>query len=166
MTVDPIRWVAGKPLRITAVFLDASGAPLTGLSPTAVVQRSSDNYYLKANGTWQAAAPTGADIPALVERNSTKFPGRYYLLWTPTAKVWGVWYDVLLDGGATADNRYWDLAFVTEPPESDLSFVKYLTGSAHPGRLEIRDPVDDATELAVMDLSEDTALHTLERGSA
>lgn len=150
MNVDPIRCVAGTKVRLVAVFLDAAEDPVTGLSPTVQLKRSSDDKYLKPDDTWQTGVPS--PLPTMTELDATNYAGRYYFEFTPPAKVFGIWYDALIDGGSTADNRYWDLVIVSAPPAGDLLWQKKIGGD-DAGELTILD-TDGATELAVLEPSQ------------
>ncbi|MBN2560667.1 MAG: hypothetical protein JXQ75_07030 [Phycisphaerae bacterium] len=98
---DCIRVKKGTTERLTATFVDATGDLKDGLTVTVRVIRSTDDKYLKNDGTWTAAPSTEYSA---AELDGTNMPGVYYFdLSLPDAIDQ---YLVRFDGSADAANRY------------------------------------------------------------
>lgn len=99
--LDCIRVKKGTARRLAAVFVDAAGAPKTGLTPTVRVVRVSDGKYLADDATW-TATPAAEYLAA--EWSAAYNPGAYYFDFTLPDALDS--YLVRFDGGAAAANRY------------------------------------------------------------
>lgn len=91
----------GTTERIEAIYVDAAGSLLTGLTATVRIQRSSDGKFLKNDGTW-TATPSSEYVAG--ESDPTNRPGEYaFDFQLPDALDT---YSVRFDGGSAAANRY------------------------------------------------------------
>ncbi len=98
---DSIRVRRNSTQRLVAVFIDAAGAPKTGLTVGVRVVRSSDGWYLKNDGTW-AESPAGE--PSAAEWDAENLPGVY--CWDFALPDALTAYLVRFDGSSAAINRY------------------------------------------------------------
>lgn len=87
--------------RIVAFFVNASGAGLTGLSPTLRIRRDSDGTYWDKDDDSFNAAP---DDGTMTETDSTYAAGWYHYEFSVPNTFEE--YSVQADGGASAANRY------------------------------------------------------------
>lgn len=71
-------------IRLVCVLRDASDSLLTGKTVTLRVQRQSDGYFLKNDGTWAAAPGTEYTFS---ETDATNMPGTYHYAWTLPATL-------------------------------------------------------------------------------
>lgn len=98
---DSIRVKKNSTQRLVAVFMDAAGAPKTGLTVAVRVVRSSDGQYLKNDGTWVASP---ADEPSAAQWDSAHLPGVYY--WDFALPDALTTYLVRFDGSSEAANQH------------------------------------------------------------
>ncbi|MCP4248076.1 MAG: hypothetical protein GY778_13600 [bacterium] len=114
MDLRPLYAKVGQDYPLRAKFLDSGLSPLTGLSPTVLIRRSSDGKYLNSAAGWET--PPGT-LPTMTELDAVSQPGRYGYAFSVPAGADDVEYDVLVDGGPTASNRYWSALIVSAPAD-------------------------------------------------
>lgn len=122
--------------RNTAGYFDASmvvisnGTALTAGSVRCFVQRSSDDYWLKADTTWASGKPTGADIPTMTHVSG----GLWKLAHTP-ADVNDTYLVNCIDAGETCFPDNYESTILPGPSLSGpyrVSVQFYITATTTP----------------------------------
>lgn len=139
--------------RVTAVFVDANGDGVAGLSPSIRIHDEDQSQFLRNDATWGAVATDYT----MTEVDASNLPGLYEYDFTPRGT--NVAYDVRCDGGATVANRYqWGELIGVDSDETELHLVKAMLANKRTHTVSTGVDVifddDDATPLKTMTPSE------------
>jgi len=106
--------------RIVVTFVDAAGAPKSGLTVAVRIRRKSDGQYLNDGDTW-TATPGAEHSAAAVD--ATNAPGVYaFDFAVPDALDE---FDIRFDGGSTAANRFqFGVLRAVAEGDGDLHLIK------------------------------------------
>lgn len=115
----------GTTERILAIFTDAGGSPVSGLSATVRVQRKSDSYFLQSDSTWLM---TPSDDSTAVELDASNLAGVYYFDFAlPDALDE---YVIRFDGSASAAPRYlFGILRAVADGDGDLKLARAILGN-------------------------------------